>query len=350
MAYNNVKRMVVITEAMFSKLMNQRADISSKEITTLTEPNSDFNNLKRVNQDIDTIRFQREANANSNANNNDTIPNYSIANTTSNTLNTSLQPETGDWDRGGRDDDENRMFLEKIRNLSPQKIQNRMLALTNRILNEPQVRVNRGNLEYGTFSFPVLNFYDFFEAALSQRKPHYIQDLDRFVSFYRTLKLPISYISNRYIREQLVTQKTESQDIETEDLASESPFHPFSPSQFHIRADSSDPSVDFPVAELQSTPSNANQASGTPANLTENQSFKSLNQSFSSPKANEGESSQPKRTPVKTFLERTIPRLSWFQDIDDVPETKKDDKDDKDDNDDNDGKEGVKTRSKSRKK
>ena len=102
MAYNNVKRMVVITEAMFSKLMNQRTDISPKQITTLTEPNSDFNNLKRVNQDIDTIRFQREANANSNANNNDTIPNYSIANTTSNTLNTSMQPETGDWDRGGR--------------------------------------------------------------------------------------------------------------------------------------------------------------------------------------------------------------------------------------------------------
>ena len=97
MVDSNVKRMVVITESMYNRLISQKPDIP-RPMTSLTEANSDFENLKRINSNMDILREQRTAQL---ANVNSITPN-SIAGTITNTntpnttLNTSVEASVGE--------------------------------------------------------------------------------------------------------------------------------------------------------------------------------------------------------------------------------------------------------------
>ena len=98
-------------------------------------------------------------------------------------------------------------FKAKMENFATGRLKSSFRALTERLLHEPGVYVRKNVIEAQRLFFPHMNFLDLCLTAVSQRKPSYILNLDKFIDLAIRISLPSHLVHNKIIRQKLEARR-----------------------------------------------------------------------------------------------------------------------------------------------
>ena len=216
---------------MYKTLTSNQNSSNNAPMTSDLQPNMEYQNIKRNNQSMELMRRedlrQKEAemgNETDNDNDNDQILSLNNSYATgfdnsaiSDTQNLPATPRTSrsppiETYKSPSKDREN--FYERLKGLiTNPKIEVRLLGLAKRIANEPNFRSDGEQVHLGKQIFGMLNLYDLLECSIApNKKPNYIENLGLFVKFLTRAKVPLTYVSNRYIKQMILLEAEKGQN------------------------------------------------------------------------------------------------------------------------------------------
>ena len=210
MANSHVKKMVVISEALYKTLTNMQS-------TSRFKSNTEFSNMQDNIEGLDRLRQEKE---------------------------NLLAEDDDDDDDNEEKNEEGEEFLKsrlykKLKKLTSKKLQSQIVALAERILNESTSQITPRYVALGSSQYSILNFCDLLKLLISQRKPDLIQNYGNFLSYLHNIAFPMSYINNSYVKSGLrdLESRTGSSSIN----AATSPFSLGTPIGTTIKTEVSSP-------------------------------------------------------------------------------------------------------------
>ena len=203
MADSRVKKMVVISQAMYNSLMSRRPELNPNPLKTSGEGEMGvvFQNTERKNAALDRMRKGADdesliANKMGKSN---LLQGLSDDDDDNETTGGDGSLET----TGGEEYLKNRLY-QKLRKLTSKKGQeSQVVALAERLLTEDGSQIYPDHVVLNGIRYSILNFCDLVKSAISQKKPDFVQNYAHFIQFLAETGFPPTYIANVYMKRAL---------------------------------------------------------------------------------------------------------------------------------------------------